>query len=125
MLRLLVWWIVDGFNNTILVHQQGAFSRGGYSIRTIFHPASTCHFILTAVDPICYARTSNTRANQLFKLGSAFHRSTGILPVFSGHGQDARATKTGKLIGPASNTVTGQDRIRPTASGRSPAINCP
>jgi len=27
---------VDGFNNTILVHQQGAFSRGGYSIRSHF-----------------------------------------------------------------------------------------
>jgi hypothetical protein len=39
------------------------------------------------------------RADQLFRLGNAFHRGTGILPVFSGHGQDARATQTGKLIG--------------------------
>ncbi len=32
------------------------------------------------------------RANQLFKLGNNIRRGTGILPVFFGHGQDARAT---------------------------------
>ena len=30
--------------------------------------------------------------NQLFDLGNGDWRSTGILPVFFGHGQDARAT---------------------------------
>jgi hypothetical protein len=48
---------------------------------------------VNALDP-------SPRADQLFKLGNAFHRGTGILPVFSGHGQDARATQIGKLIGP-------------------------
>ena len=32
------------------------------------------------------------RASQLFKLGTGAWRSTGILPVFFGHGRDARAT---------------------------------
>jgi tetratricopeptide (TPR) repeat protein len=32
------------------------------------------------------------RANQSFQLGTGAWRSTGILPVFCGHGQDARAT---------------------------------
>ena len=40
------------------------------------------------------------RARQFFKLGNKICRSTGILPVFFGHGQDARATSVGKLIGP-------------------------
>jgi hypothetical protein len=52
----------------------------------------------------------------MFKLGNAFHRGTGILPVFSGHGQDARATQIEKLIGPAAN---GSDSSlqRPTPMG--------
>ena len=33
-------------------------------------------------------------ANQLFKLGNSIRRGTGILSVFFGHGQDARATLT-------------------------------
>ena len=35
---------------------------------------------------------SRHRADQLFKLGNTVCRGTGILPVFFGHGQDARAT---------------------------------
>ena len=34
----------------------------------------------------------SSRANQLFKLGNNICRGMGILPVFFGHGQDARAT---------------------------------
>jgi hypothetical protein len=34
----------------------------------------------------------DNRADQLFKLGNTVCRGTGILPVFFGHGQDARAT---------------------------------
>jgi hypothetical protein len=40
------------------------------------------------------------RADQLFKRRRAVRRSTGILPVFFSHGQDARATRTGKLTFP-------------------------
>jgi hypothetical protein len=45
-------------------------------------------------------RREGARADQFFELGNAFHRGTGILPVFSGHGQDARTTQIERLIGP-------------------------
>ena len=32
------WWTSEGFNITTLVHQQGAFSRGGYSVRSLNSP---------------------------------------------------------------------------------------
>ncbi len=51
--------------------------------------------------PKCKQLPSAGRAEQFFKLGKKICRGTGILPVFFGHGQDARATSVGKLIGPA------------------------
>jgi hypothetical protein len=51
----------------------------------------------------------------LFKLGNVICRGTGILPVFFGHGQHARATEIGKLIGPAPAITLEEMRFRHAA----------